>query len=150
MTTDRDAVEDPEDPGRAKVIREARLDQIGFASLLEPWAKDQRTGVKLSMITKGAERATGDCFEGLVYSFTPATIDPAKFFRLFERGGMSRGQFLACLTVKRDEAAEFLSRQAIAAISNEQMPVEALKVSRIKTVEVKLVDAVKRLAEAIR
>jgi hypothetical protein len=134
----------------AKVIREARLDPIGFASLLEPWAKDQRTGVKMSMIAKGAERATGDCFEGLVYTFTPATIDTNKFVKLFERGGMSRAQFISCLTIKKDAAGEFLSRQEIEAISNEQMPVENLKVSRIKTVEVKLVDAVKRLAEAIR
>lgn len=134
----------------AKMPRDVRLDHIGFVDELQKqFANPLKTKVKADFAGKSIERASGDCFDGLVVTGTRLTVDPEKFLRLFERKAITRAQFVAAISVGRDAAIDCVSREDLAKISTEAPTTPSLRVGRIKGVEINLVDAVRSIAAAI-
>ena len=71
-----------------KLPRDVRVDDIGYCGeLTKRHADTLKTKVKIGMLERGHERVAGDAFEGLLVSGAQVgTIDPAKWFKLYERG----------------------------------------------------------------
>jgi hypothetical protein len=132
------------------IPRDKRVDQIGFVKEAdEKHAKLLKGDVKLSMINKDQQRVAGDFFEGQLVTFVPATVNPAKFLKLFEQEKITRAQFLAAVSVNTGPCEKFLSGDQLAKISDLGERVTQLRVGRIKGVECKLVDAIAGLADEV-
>jgi hypothetical protein len=134
------------------VSQDQRIDQVGFVDeLVKKYRDPLQKSIKARQIERDAKRATGLYFESLLVGYTPSTTSPEKLFRLLQREKITRAQFLSAISVKRDAALEFLSRDQLAEISEEGEPINKLNIVRIKGAELALVDAVKGLdEEAIR
>lgn len=130
------------------VAQDIRLDRIGFvAELIEHYQKPLITAVKSGM-TAG-DRAEGQLFGGLLAASTTTDVDAEKFVRLWEAGKITRAQFVAAVKVSATAARETLSAQDFARIATVKPGAPSLRVTRLKGVEVALVDAVKEVAAEI-
>lgn len=133
----------------APTPRDVRVDQIGFANELKKhFIDDLKTSVKTRMMTTGTDRCQGDFFEALLADGMRSTIDPVRFFKLFQQKKITKKQFLSAISVGSDAAKAFLSLAAVAEISS-SVPVQSLTVTRKKDVQIELVDAVSTLGAAI-
>jgi hypothetical protein len=130
--------------------RDVRVDHLGFVGeLADEFAKPLRDRVKTDLEERGTPRVSGDAFQGLLVMVRSSWIDADKFLRLYERKKMSRAQFLAAISVKKEPALQVLSGQDLAAITSEGNATPSLRVTRIKGVEVSLIEAVKTIAAAV-
>jgi hypothetical protein len=137
------------DAGRAS-RRDVRVDHLGFVNeLTKHFADPLKQQIKLRMNERKLDLAEGDFFEGLLVRGESSSIDPAKYLKLFEKGRITRADFLSALSIKRTAATVFLSEKEVDAISDATPATPQLRVSRRKGVEIKLVDAVRGLADAI-
>ena len=145
-TVDAGAVDDPE-----SFIRDVRVDQLGFVGELTKRHSDPlKTAIKLAMANKAADRCRGDFFAGLLVTPQKSEIDPGAFLRKFEKGEITRAQFVACLTIRRKPAEEYFSGQALDSMSRDLPSTPSLTVTRLKGVEPTLVDAVRELGASIK
>src|SRR5436189_5998437 len=65
--------------GPVKVVREVRVDSIGYVGeLVKQHADVLKTKVKVRMLDDELERVTGDAFEGLLVQGKSRTLDPKK------------------------------------------------------------------------
>jgi hypothetical protein len=135
----------------AAIPRDIRVDQIGFvAELQKLYADHLKTLVKDRMGRESIARVEGDFYEGLLISGGSVSVaDPAKFLRLYESKRITRKEFLSALAVRNEPAKQFLSLDELDAISERQPASPALRVSKKKQVEVKLVDAVKSIQQTM-
>jgi len=127
-----------------------RVDQLGFvAELQKQFADDLKTVVKTDMLGADEDRRRGESFEAVLVQGTTQTVNPERWVKLYETGRITRAQFMAALSVRRDHALDALGRDELAKISFQTTNTPALRVSRIKGVQVSLVDAVRSLAAAV-
>ena len=132
------------------IPRDVRVDQLGFASELQKQHVDNlKSAVKVRMDGEGLTRVEGDYFEGLLVPQDVTSIDPAKLLALYAKDKITRAQLLSCLSVKKEPLAVFLTGGQIAAMSETKPGTPQLRVTRKKGVEVKLVDALKKLGDSI-
>jgi hypothetical protein len=137
-------------PLTADSAMNARIDQLGFVNeLVKRFSDPLKDQIKWEMTQAAADRAAGLRFEALLVRGTSSLVDPAKFLQLYERGKLSRAQFVSAIRVQRDAALDALSRDALDAISTATPSSPALRVTRIKGVEIVLIDAVRAIADAI-
>lgn len=130
--------------------RDVRVDHIGFCNeLASKLANDLKSAVKVRMAGEEIDRVRGDYFEGQLVQSTVSTVDPAKLLAMYAKEKITRAQMLSALTVKKEPLAEFLTGAQIDAISESGPGTPQLRITRIKGVELKLVDAVKGLGESI-
>ena len=130
--------------------RDVRVDHIGFCNeLATKLANDLKSAVKVRMDNDELTRVTGDYFEGQLVRSTVSVVDPAKLLALWSKDKITRAQLLSALCVKKEPLAQFLTGAQIDAISETSPGTPQLRVTRIKGVELKLVDAVKNLGESI-
>lgn len=140
----------PPPPAELQIVRESRLDQLGMVNeLVKQYFDPLNDAVKKTLKTKGVKHAVADHFEGKLVDASPESIDPGKFLKLYEDGRLKRHELLKCLSIHKKAATEFLSGKEISAISKPLAPFCALYVTRIKGVEIELVDAVKSIAAAV-
>ncbi len=133
----------------ATVSRDARVDTLGFCNLVQHFADDLKSDIKVRMTSDGIDRVAGDFFEALLTQPVESTVDPAKLLKLFEGEKITRAQLLSALSVRKEPLKKFLSGDQIEKMSDAARGTPRLNVTRIKDVDVKLVDAVKALARAI-
>ena len=127
----------------------AAIDQIGFLKELEDQrGKPLKDAVKNHMSAAEKDDFDAEYFDAKLVHGTVQTVDPARFFRLWKRGVIKDADFLACITVQRGKANEFMSDRDLDAISDAR-DTTSLRVTRKKGVEVKLVDALKGVADGI-
>jgi hypothetical protein len=133
------------------VVRDVRIDRIGFASELQKqYVDDVKSAVKSDMLERETTLAEGDYFEArLVAGGTVGTIDPRKFHRLIDRGSLKLADFLACCRIDRGKAEELVAGKDLDRMSEFRPASPQLRVTRKKGVEIKLVDALKGLGAAI-
>ena len=130
--------------------RDCRLDLIGYvAELQDRFADPLRDKVKSELIAARETNAAADAFEALIVEGVKTDIDAAKFLKLYEAGKMTRAQFVEAISVRKGPALKVLSGVELGKISTESPIVPQMRVSRIKAVEVGLVDAVRSIAAAI-
>lgn len=131
-------------------MREKQIDIIGFVGELQKHlAEPLKDRVKHTMGLKGADRAEADYFSALLVQGTIRTIDPSKFLQLYERGKLTRAQFVLALRINREAAAESLSGEEIDRISEQSPATPALRVTRIKGVDLSLAESVKQIAAQV-
>jgi hypothetical protein len=118
------------------VGRDVRVDQIGYvAQLVKAHADDLKTQVKLRMVANSLDRCRGDLFEGLLVQGQTSTVDAAQLVELYSARKITREQLASCLTVNKEKAGAFLSRDQLAAISSPPAAANPqLRVSIIKGV----------------
>ena len=134
----------------AAPARDFRIDQIGFAGELQKRHVDNlKSAVKVRMTGEGLDLVAGDFFEGRLVATETGVVDPAKLLNLWAKDKITRAQLLSALSVRKEPLAEFLSRGEIEAMSTTAAGSPQLRVTRIKGVELKLVDAVKGLGESL-
>jgi hypothetical protein len=139
---------DAESP--AAVVRDVRVDRIGFVNeLVKNYADALKTGVKVAMLDKSAERAAGDYFDALLVQGSTRTIDPKDLYKLLKSGAINEKQFCSAVTVKLDACGEFLSRDQIARLADERPSSPQLRITRKKGVSIGLVEAIKAVSDAI-
>src|SRR5437879_738115 len=115
------------------IVRDVRIERIGFVQELGKWANDLKTGVKLSMLDKSAERAESAHFDALLISGTVTrTIDPFKLWKLVKKNQLTEKQFLASVKVSIDAAGEFLSREQVNELADEKPATPQLRIARKK------------------
>lgn len=129
--------------------RDVRVDQIGFVNELQTKYVDPiKKAVKARMLERASQLAAGDFFEGkLVTGGVVGTLDPRKVFRLVKNGKLTESQFLDCVKVERGKLEEFVSGKDLDRMSEFLPATPQLRVTRIKGVEVTLVDAIKALGK---
>jgi hypothetical protein len=133
-----------------KIAREIRVDRIGFANeLVKQFADGLKDDVKARMKSEELDVVEGDFFEGKYVQGTVGTVDPVRVFKLIKSGRLKESEFLQCIRVERGKLEEFLSGRDIDALSSFAPSTPQLRVSRKKGVEVKLVDALRGLNQAI-
>lgn len=140
-------------PGaEARIIAppDPRIDQLGYAGELQKkYADDLKTQVKADMLGRGIERLFGRQFEGLLVTGSSTSIDPEKFLKLYESGRITRKQYLSALSVRKEPAKDAVSGDELARISSAAPTSPALYVTRIKGVEISLVDCLQQLAQHV-
>jgi hypothetical protein len=130
------------------IKRDARLDQVGLVDeLYERFRQPLATRIKAQM--QVSDRRTGDFFEGLLVGGNKTEVDAEKFFDAFKAGKMTKAQFLSAISVGTKRAKEILGEKDIERISTQSPTSPALRVTRIKGVQIELVTAVKAIAAAI-
>lgn len=131
-------------------IRDIRVDAIGFVNeLVAHFANELKTKVKSGMMEKGAERAEGDAFDALLVAGEISTVDPAKFLRKYEKGEISKKDFLSAISVARGKAEEFMAPRDLDLISDTKASSPSLRVTRKKGVNPTLVESVKAVGAAV-
>ena len=68
--------------------------------------------------------------------------DADLFLTMYEQGQITRAQLVASITIKRDAALEFVSREALADISHTKPMPAQLRITRKKGIEPSLVQAI--------
>lgn len=142
----------PEAPASTlSVHRDQRVDPIGFVKELQDQHADGlKQAVKGRMEAGDLERVRGDFFEGLLVRPNAAPVDPSDLLRLYERKSITREELCSALSVKKEPLAEFLTQRQIDKLAGEGTPATPrLCVSRIKGVEVTLVEAMIGLSESL-
>ena len=131
------------------VGNDRRVDQIGYvAELVKQFADPAKAALKLRMAQREIDLAEGSKFQALlVAGVSIGVVDPARLLKLYESKQITRQQFLSAITVRNEPCRQFLSRDAIDAISAQKPAEPRLTVSRRKGVEISLVEAVRELAE---
>jgi hypothetical protein len=131
------------------VGNDRRVDQIGYvAELVKQFAEPAKAALKLRMAQREIDLAEGSKFQALlVGGGSIGVVDPARLLKLYEGKQITRQQFLSAITVRNEPCRQFLSRDAIDAISAQKPAEPRLTVSRRKGVEISLVEAVRELAE---
>lgn len=131
------------------VGNDRRVDQIGYvAELVKQFADPAKAALKLRMAQREIDLAEGSKFQALlVAGVSIGVVDPARLLKLYETKQITRQQFLSAITVRNEPCRQFLSRDAIDAISAQKPAEPRLTVSRRKGVEISLVEAVRELAE---
>ena len=125
--------------------RDVRIDTMGFAGELEKlFIKDLKTTVKVKMTGGGFDQLSGDCFQGKLAQ----TVDPVKFFKLFEKGLVTRKDFLSAISVSSSAAKLFLSPKDLQAITDTTPGSPRLSIERIEGVGVGLVQALEGIRAA--
>jgi len=140
------------EPAPDEAVRDRRIDWLGAVKELAKYFDEQvKPKVKATLVGKKAARAVGDFFESILVPGQPvASIDPAKFLRLYEQGKIKKADFVAALTVNKTAAAKVLSGKEIDAISLPGKPRDdSLTVTRRKGVEFDLVKAIKTMGEEL-
>jgi hypothetical protein len=133
-----------------KIVRDVRIDQMGFvAELVKQHADVLKTKVKVRMLEDEIDRVTGDYFEGLLVRGKTRTLDPKKLFKLVKSKQITEEQFLGAISVKLPAAEQLLSGNDMAKLCDETDASPQLRASRIKGVELKLVQVVQGLASSI-
>lgn len=128
--------------------RDIRVDRLGFCDELQKqFRAPLADAVKASM--KAGDRADGDAFTALLAGSVRTEIDAEKFVRLWEAGKVTRDQFVSAINVGVARAKELLSESDLKRIATVEDGTPSLRVTRIKTVECSLVDAVKQLSAEI-
>lgn len=139
------------DAPQAKLPRDVRVDQIGYVDeVKKQYADDLKTAVKSHMLEDELVRVTGDAFEGLLVQGRERTVPPAKLLRMYEQKKITKAQFLACMKVGNEAADKLLGKAAVARMSKFEDAPPKLCVTRIKGVEITLVDALKQLNKTAR
>jgi len=130
-----------------KIVRDIRIERIGLVEELKKhFTDDLRTGVKLSLVEKGANVAESEHFEGLLVQSERSTIDPAKWLKLYTDGLITRKQFLGALTVVNKAAYEILTPPQIARISSTTPGEPQLRITRKTGPEFEIGELVRRLS----
>lgn len=128
--------------------RDIRVDRLGLVDeLVSQFRKPLADKVKADMAKD--ERVTGDSFTGLLVTGTSTEIDAEKFVGLWEAGKMTRAEFISAIKVGTARAKELLAARDLARISTTSPTSPALRVARIKGVEIELVTAVAEIAAAV-
>jgi hypothetical protein len=129
-----------------KLPRDARVDHLGYVNeLVSQFANPLKAKVKEDLTKKRIDRAAGDAFECLLVPGSTASIDAEKFLLKWESGKITRAQFLAAISVGKEAALCCLSKDELARISTSKPKASALNVTKIKGVEVTLVEAVRAI-----
>jgi hypothetical protein len=134
------------------IARDIRVDQIGFVGELQKqFVEPLKATLKARMGERQIDVCEGEYFSALlVEGGTLSVVDAGKFVRLYESKSITRAEFLSAIAVRNDPCRAFLSGKELAAISEQTPASPQLRVSRKKGVEVRLVDAVKGIASAIK
>src|SRR3954469_18003522 len=115
-----------------KIIREVRVDQIGFVGeLVKQHADVLKTKVKVRMLDDELERVTGDAFEGLLVKGKTRTLCPKKLFALVKKKQITEEQFLNSVTVRLPAAEQLLSGNDMDRLCDETDASPSLRVTRI-------------------
>jgi hypothetical protein len=129
--------------------RDVRVDRIGYVQeLVRQYADKLKKQVKERMDRDSLLLLEGDAFEGRLAASTSSTIDAEKFLRLWERGTITRKDFLAAITVQRSQAAKLMSPFELEAISETEDGAPRLTIVRKKGVEVSLIQALSHVQAA--
>ncbi len=122
--------------------RDVRIDQIGFVGELQKHHADGlKTKLKVRMLDESIERIAGDFFEGLIVLGRVGTVDPKKFYRLIKSGRITEAQFVEAVSINRAAAQKLLPEKDLDRLTDYVDAAPALRVARIKGVELSLVDA---------
>ena len=110
-------------PPEATKIRDNRITLIRLICTLHDRLVEGDAGlkdkVKQSMQSKGAGFAESDlAVAALRAGPARSSIDPRKLYRLVESGELELRDFLACVTVRKEPLAQFLSGAAVEKISS--------------------------------
>lgn len=132
------------------VGRDARVDHAGFCGELDAtFNKPLRGKIKDSMLGKKLDLAEADYFQGVLISGWSSDVDKVKFLEAFEKGEISKKDFLAAIEVKKGVCKEFIAPRRLNELCHKPTRYESLRIERKKGVEIKLVDAAEGIARAI-
>lgn len=134
-------------------VRDDRIDELGVVNELWDHFDDEvKPLVKTHLKEMGAKRGRGEFFEGLLAGgeHPGRAINPAKFLKLFQKGDISRKEFLSALRISIETAGQFLPEKKLNSICDKlPAPEPSLTVSRIKGTDFNLLEAVKNIAKSI-
>ena len=128
------------------VAHDHRADQIGFVNELQRLHADRlKSALKCRMLDNELTRVCGDYFEGLLVEGTIGTVDPKKLFKMLQAGEISEKDFLGCVKVNREAALKIVAERDLDKLSTFVDATPSLRVTRIKGVNLELVEALNGL-----
>jgi hypothetical protein len=129
--------------------RDVRVDRVGLVEELDRlWSAPMKKKIKEDMAKEGLEVVTADLCEAKLASSMSSWIDPVKFFKLFEKGEISRKDLLDTLSISKSAAAKFMSARDLEGVSLSEPGPAKLSIVRRKGIDLTLRQVIQGIAGA--
>ena len=126
--------------------RDIRADRCGYGNLIENWNKKNKEALKADMLGDKKDLVSGDVFKATLIPSPSSHVDPEKFFKLYEKGKLTKAQFLGCIKVTKEAAQAVTHPVDLANATEDDGKSKSMRIELLQVVPISIVTAVRELA----
>ncbi len=98
------------------------------------------------MLKKKTDIIAGDVFRAILVRNTPTEVDPEGFVKLWEKGKITRAQFISAIKVSIEASAAVAHPDDIKKITSDKSEVVQIRFEPLQKAPIEVVDAIKALS----